>query len=102
MQTVSAPPSSAHDSVLLRALIGDGGAALMIPRNTPWAALPELLRAREPGVEWDVLVRGGMQLVYVSVKMGGGSAVMHVMDERAWRRVMRDVAGGERVEWVVR
>lgn len=102
MQTVSAPRTSPPEQVLLRALIGDGGAALMIPRTTAWSALPALLRAREPGVEWDVLLRGGMQLVYVSVKMGGGSAVMHVMDERAWRRVMRDVAAGERVEWVVR
>lgn len=88
--------------MLFRALVGGGGAVVEFPRTTAWAAVPALLRAREPRVEWDVLVRGGMQLAYGSVKMGGGPAVMVVTGETGWRRVMRDVKRGERVEWVVR
>lgn len=45
------------DRVLFRALVGAGGAVLTVPRDTAWAELPALLSAREPSVDWAVLVR---------------------------------------------
>lgn len=96
------PAGEDADRVLFRALVGASGAVLKNPRSTSWAALPALLRGHETSVARDALVRGGMELAYVSVNMGGGAAVMVVRDEVGWRRVMGVVARGERVEWVVR
>lgn len=66
-----------------------------------WASLATIFHAREPRVDWERLLQGGMDVEYASVKMDGGAAVMTVTDEPTWRRVMGDAVKGARVQWVV-
>lgn len=100
---VQRTPRLPSGKVTLRVLLADnGGHAFLVPRLTPFAMLPELLRHRMPNLayDWEQEMER-MTVRYASIKHGGQTAGIRVRGEGEWRRVMRDAVRGARVEWKV-